>query len=244
MNAMVHRTLEALAAEHYRVAAIHLEGRSRTQGARIREIAEIANVRPAPRRWNPLAEARATSSMLLAGVRDVALQVAGGAARALVYLEGDKFDFPSHIPALVTPLLEGRIELNVATRSRSGRASFPRVQRFVESAFDRFVERRTGVRTDCLYGPRAYSASAAARFAEYPGDDWGVLVYPMIAAFAEGRGYGTLEVPGAPPPDYMQKYDPLMRPAPAHLAWRLLQNRGNWRGARAALAHTRRSDGA
>jgi hypothetical protein len=239
MNALVRRTMERLAAGGYRVAAVHLEQGDIALSALVRETAERAYIAPAPRSWNPISNARAISAGLLAGVRDAAADVAAGSARALVYLEGDKFDFPTHIPELVEPILSGRAELNVATRSPAGLAGFPAVQRAVESAFDRYISRETGVRIDCLYGPRAYSPVAAALFADYRADDWGVVVYPMVIFLARGRGFTTLEVPGAPPPDYMKKYDRLMRPAPAHLAWRLVQNLGNWRAARAALARAR-----
>jgi hypothetical protein len=47
MNAMIHRTIEALAGESHRVAAIHLERDGRVHSERIREIAETADVQPA-----------------------------------------------------------------------------------------------------------------------------------------------------------------------------------------------------
>jgi hypothetical protein len=156
-------------------------------------------------------------------------------ARAIVYMEGDKFSFVPQVGAMAAPILSGRADATLAVRSARGFSQFPRVQRLVEWGVNRYIASQTGVRTDYLYGPRAFTPEVASLVREYREDDWGVMTYPVIAAIARGYRFEAVEVPGEPQPAYMQKYDAIMRSPPAHLLWRSIQNIGIVRGTRAAV---------
>lgn len=226
MNDMIRQTLRGLAAKRVRIGAVHLTAGDDELVALVDEVCEWSHVAPDPAGWNPLANARSVSAQLLGGLRELVAEVSDAAPSAIVYMEGDKLSFPDSLEALAAPILTGGADVTLATRSPAGWREFPAVQRAVESLVNRAISRTTGLRTDYLYGPRAFSLEAASLFSEYPADDWGVMMYPVVAAIARGMRCVPVEVPGAPQPRYMEKYDRLMRPAPAHFLWRSLQNAG------------------
>ncbi len=232
MNAMVRRTLGALAEAGHAIAAVHLEARDTALSDAVRSASPDAIVRRRPGGANPIAAAVESSRLLFAGVRAQLRRAVEEGARALVYLEGDKHSFAEHVRALAAPVLAGDAGLALAVRSEAGFAAFPWTQRVIERRYNRRLARRTGVETDYLYGPRAFSPTAARLLDAYPSDDWGVIMVPVVAGLQRGLRLARVGVPGHPPPDYMRKYDWIMRSPPAHAAWRLVQLRAIDRASR------------
>jgi hypothetical protein len=60
-------------------------------------------------------------------------------------------------------------------------------------------------------------------------------MYPVISAIAKGCRLEQVDIAGHPQPDYMKKYDIIMRSPPAHFVWRLIQNVGMVRATNSAL---------
>jgi hypothetical protein len=235
MNEMISKTLRGLKDQGYRIGGVHLESDESSLSQELRETCHLSSIQPRPVGLNPVANARKASQLLLGGLRDIMAAAARETARAIVYMEGDKFSFVPQVGAMAAPILGGRADATLAVRSARGFSQFPRVQRLVEWGVNRYIGSQTGVRTDYLYGPRAFSPEVASLVREYRADDWGVMTYPVIAAIARGYRFEAVEVSGEPQPAYMQKYDAIMRSAPGHLIWRSIQNIGIVRAARAAL---------
>lgn len=105
----------------------------------------------------------------------------------------------------------------------------------MEGRVNSYIGKKTGIQTDYLYGPRAFSPQVGSLLGEYERNDWGVIMYPVIAAIAKGYCLEQVEIAGHPQPDYMKKYDIIMRSPPAHFAWRLIQNVGMLKATKSAL---------
>ena len=60
-------------------------------------------------------------------------------------------------------------------------------------------------------------------------------MYPLVAAIAKGYRFEPVTIAGYPQPNYMKKYDVIMRSPPAHFAWRTIQNMAIVRATRSAL---------
>jgi len=235
MNEMISKTIRRLRARGYRIAGIHLESDESSLSQEFREACDLSSIQPRPKGLNPVTNARKASQLLLGGLRDIMAAAARETARAIVYMEGDKFSFVPQVGAMAEPILSGQADATLAVRSPRGFSQFPRVQQLVEWGVNRYIGSQTGIRTDYLYGPRAFSPEVASLVREYRKDDWGVMTYPVIAAIARGYRFEPVEVSGEPQPAYMQKYDAIMRSPAGHLIWRSIQNIGIIRAARAAL---------
>jgi len=234
MNAMLSRTIDGLRQHNYRLAAVHLEQGNTALSRQIKAAGRLSMVTAAPEAFNPLRQAGLVSDILLGGLKTLIRKATLDSPRVIVYMEGDKHTFVPDVAKMVAPILKGTADLSLAVRSPEGFARFPRVQQRVERNVNRYISRLTGIRTDYLYGPRAFSPGVVPFFQEYPQNDWGVIMYPLVAGIARGYRLATVEVPGYPQPGYMQKYDLIMRSPPAHLAWRTIQCRAIIRAARAA----------
>jgi hypothetical protein len=235
MNHMISETLRGLCDRGYRIAGVHLEDENAALTKALRETCHYSIVHARPRGTNPIGKAREVIRLLLGGLREVVATVRSEDARAIVYMEGDKFTFVPCIDAMIAPILEDGADATLAVRSAQGFAQFPWVQRLVETGVNRYLSSTAGLRTDYLYGPRAFSPRAASLFEEYSRDDWGVIMYPLLAAIARGYRFQAVNVSGEPQPRYMLKYDAIMRSPPCHLAWRSIQNISIVRAAHAAL---------
>jgi hypothetical protein len=241
MNDMISQSLVRLGKRGYRIVGVHLEEREASLSRSVREVCDLSIIKPSPRGLNPFANARRVSELLLGGLRDIVTEVFRGGARAVVYMEGDKFTFVPYVDALAAPILERGADVSLAVRSPEGFCEFPWIQRFVERGVNRYLSRYTGIGTDYLYGPRAFSPRTASFFRDYRDDDWGLMMYPVLASIVQDYRFESVVVPGAPQPNYMAKYDPIMRPPPAHLVWRSVQNLAIMRSARAAALLAKRS---
>jgi len=234
MNQMILQSLEELRRCGYRIAAVHLENDEARVSQQLRDACDLVLIRPNPRSSNLVANARHVSQLLLGGLREIVAESFDAGARAIAYMEADKHTFVPDLDALAEPILQERADVSLAIRSAAGFARFPWIQRLVERNVNRYLAGQVGVRTDYLYGPRAFSPQIAPLFDEYSGDDWGVMMYPVLAAITGGYRFEAVEVSGHPQPDYMLKYDAIMRSPPAHLIWRSIQNLAIMKAARAA----------
>lgn len=235
MNRMISKTLGGLDRRGHRIAAVHLEAGSTTLSDEIRASCEPAIVLPSPTGLNPFSNATRVSELLLGSLRQLVATARSEGAQAIVYMEGDKFTFVPWVEAMAAPILEERADVTLAVRSESDFAQFPWIQRLVERNVNRYLSAQSGIDTDYLYGPRAFSPAAASLFEDYRENDWGVIMYPVMAALARGGRLVNVAVSGEPPPDYMQKYDAIMRSPPTHLLWRSIQNLALMKAARAGM---------
>lgn len=145
-------------------------------------------------------------------------------------MEGDKYNFVDHLPKIITPVITQEVDVTIANRSKAGWNSYPLVQKTVEGAFNWFAGIRTGIRGDYIFGPKSFTKEVATYIPDYNVDDFGAtLIYPISRAVSEGKRVIMVEVPGNAPEDYMKKYGGGFTPI-KHLAWRLLQNKGNLKG--------------
>ena len=131
--------------------------------------------------------------------------------------------------------LQGKADLTIAARSPGGFSQFPWVQQLVERSINRYIGRKTGIHTDCLYGPRAFAPRLLSFFSAYKKNDWGVIMYPLISAIVKGYRFEPVTIAGYPQPNYMKKYDTIMRSPPAHFAWRSIQNMAIVRATTSAI---------
>jgi len=166
--------------------------------------------------------------------RSIAETAANEKPLSIVYMEGDKPDFVPQIEELVNPLLEGRAEVIIPTRSKGGFSQFPAGQRFWENRANKAVAEITGRDIDTMYGPRAWNSECALYFGNCAIEDFGALTYSVVRAMLEGKKVETLEVPGYPQPDYMSKYALPFRIPGLHFAYRALQNLPHFKAAESA----------
>ena len=235
MNEMIIETFRGLKECQYSLRAVHVEAGNRSLSREIQKACQVSVIKPAPETVNPVYNAWRVSALLLGGLRDVITSAADIGSRAIVYMEGDKCTFVPSIAKLIEPILESRADLTLAVRSPEGFANFPGVQQFVEGRVNRYIGNKTGIQTDYLYGPRAFSPQVGSLFGDYGRNDWGVIMYPVISAIAKGCRLEQVDIAGHPQPGYMKKYDIILRSPPAHFAWRLIQNVGMVRATKNAL---------
>lgn len=224
MNGLVSQSLDVLQDLGYPLVGIHLGEKGSRLSGRMNELYEDLVIEPHSNQKNPLKRAKDTSAKLLAGVKDSMKKAKSLGATSILYTEADKHTFMSAIPSVIRPLVEGHADLTLAARSAQGYRNFPLIQRILENMANRKVVRATGVGTDYMYGPRAFNQATVAFFDEYPANDWGILTYAVVAPMLKGFRMQPVEVEGKPQPNYMKKYDPIMRLLPAHIAWRAIQN--------------------
>ena len=234
MNDMLAKTIDGLLQQNFGIAAVHIEQGDKALSQKIKAACTLSILSSAPASFNPLRNAREVSALLLGGLKQLILKASVENIEAIAYMEGDKYTFVPFIEAMVAPVLKGSADLSLAVRSAEGFARFPLVQQLVERNVNRHIGRLTGISTDYLYGPRAFSPRVLSLFREYPQNDWGVIMYPLVKGLAKGYRLVSVESPGFPPPEYMKKYDVIMRSPPAHFAWRMIQNRAIIRAVRAA----------
>ena len=235
MNDMIAQTIRGLKECGYSLAAVHIEKRNKALSRDIRQSTKVSSIRSSPKALNPIRHARKVSETLLGDLRKIISEVSDNNTRALVYMEGDKCTFVSAITSLTAPILQGKADLTIAARSPEGFARFPRVQKLVERTISGYISRKTGIYTDYLYGPRAFAPQLLPFFDAYNKNDWGVIMYPLVAAIAKGYRFEAVTIAGYPQPNYMKKYDMIMRSPPAHFAWRTIQNMAIVRATAGAL---------
>jgi hypothetical protein len=224
MNDMIAQTIRGLKESGYTVAAVHIENRNRALSRDIMQSTKMSSISSGPKVVNPLRHAREVSEALLGGLREIISGVSNKKTRAIVYMEGDKYTFVPAISTLTAPILQGNADLTIAARSPESFVRFPWVQQFVERSINSYISRRTGIYTDYLYGPRAFAPRLVSFFGAYNKNDWGVIMYPLVVAIAKGYRFEPVTIAGYPQPNYMKKYDVIMRSPPAHFAWRTIQN--------------------
>ena len=235
MNDMIAETIRGLKEYNYCIAAVHIEKSKKSLSREIQKAAKVSIIRSSPKTINPLYAARKVSELLLGGLKDIITTVANDKARTIVYMEGDKCTFVPYIGKLIEPILQGKADLTLAVRSSAGFSQFPKVQQFVERSINRYISKKTGIHTDYLYGPRAFSPQIVSFFGEYKKNDWGIIMYPLIFAITKGYRLEPVIISGYPQPGYMKKYDIIMRSPPAHFAWRTIQNMAIVRATNSAL---------
>ena len=235
MNDMIAQTIRELKKYRYTVAAVHIENKRKSLSRDIRQTSKVSIISPSPKVLNPLRHARQVSESLLGGLREIIAGVSDHTTKAIVYMEGDKCTFIPSISTLIEPILQGNADLTIAARSPEGFSRFPRVQQLVERSINSYISKRTGMHTDYLYGPRAFSPRTVSFFGDYKKNDWGVIMYPLVSAIAKGYRFEPVTIAGYPQPHYMKKYDSIMRSPPAHFAWRAIQNIAIVRATRSAL---------
>jgi hypothetical protein len=235
MNDMIVQTIRGLKECRFSITAVHVEAGNKSLSREIKSACRVSVIKPTPQKASPFYNAWKVSDLLLGGVRDVITSVAANETRAIVYMEGDKCTFVPSIGNLIEPILENRADLTLAVRSPEGFSKFPRVQQIVERRVNSYIGKKTGIQTDYLYGPRAFSPQVGSLCGEYGRNDWGVIMYPVVSAIAKGYRLEQVKIEGYPQPDYMKKYDLIMRSPPAHFAWRLIQNAGMVRATNSAL---------
>ena len=235
MNDMIAQTIRGLKEYRYTVAAVHIENKKKSLSRDIRQSSKVSIISPSPKVLNPLRHARKVSEALLGGLREIIAGVTDNTTRAIVYMEGDKCTFVPSISTLIEPILQGNADLTIAARSPEGFSQFPWVQQLVERSINRYIGGKTGIHTDYLYGPRAFSPRIVSFFGAYKKNDWGVIMYPLVSAIAKGYRFEPVTIAGYPQPHYMKKYDSIMRSPPAHLAWRTIQNMAIVKATRCAL---------
>jgi hypothetical protein len=226
MNDMIAQTIRGLKEYRYTVAAVHIENKQKALSRDIRQSSKVSIISPSPKLLNPIRQARKVSESLLGGLREIIARVSDNKTRAIVYMEGS---------TLIEPILQGSADLTIAARSPEGFSQFPWVQQLVERSINRYIGNRTGIHTDYLYGPRAFSPRIVSFFGAYTKDDWGVIMYPLVSAIAKGYRFEPVTIAGYPQPHYMKKYDIIMRSPPAHFAWRTIQNMAIVRATTSAL---------
>jgi len=235
MNDMIAQTIRGLKEYGYSVAAVHIENRNKALSRDIRQSTKVSAISSSPKAVNPLRHARKVSETLLGGLRKIVSEISDNTTRALVYMEGDKCTFVPAISSLTAPILQGKADLTIAARSTESFARFPWVQKLVERTISSYISRRTSIHTDYLYGPRAFAPRLLPFFGAYKKNDWGVIMYPLVAAIAKGYRFEPVTIAGYPQPNYMKKYDMIMRSPPAHFAWRTIQNMAIVRATMSAL---------
>ncbi len=235
MNDMIMETIRGLKECRFSITAVHVEDGNKSLSREIQSACKVSVIKPTPQTVNPLYNAWKVSDLLLGGLRDVITSAADNETRAIVYMEGDKCTFVPSIGKLIEPILEGRADLTLAVRSPEGFSRFPGVQQLVERNVNSYIAKKTGIQTDYLYGPRAFSPQVGSLFGEYGRNDWGVIMYPVVSAMVKGYRFEQVEIAGHPQPGYMKKYDQIMRSPPAHFLWRLIQNIGMVRATNSAL---------
>ena len=235
MNDMIAQTIRGLKECGYTVAAVHIENKEKNLSRDIRQSSKVSLISSSPKVLNPLRHAREVSEALLGGLREIISEVSDKKTRALVYMEGDKCTFVPSIRTLIEPILQGKADLTIAARSPEGFSQFPWVQQLVERSISSYISRRTGIHTDYLYGPRAFAPRLLPFLGAYKKNDWGVIMYPLIMAIAKGYRFEPVTIAGYPQPNYMKKYDMIMRSPPAHFAWRTIQNMAIVRATAGAL---------
>jgi hypothetical protein len=238
MNDMSAQTIRRLQEYQYTIAAVHIKNKKKALSGDIKQSSKVSIISPSPKALNPIRHARKVSESLLGGLREIISRVSDNKTRAIVYMEGDKCTFVPSISTLIEPILQSSADLTIAARSPEGFSQFPWVQQLVERSINRYISKRTGIHTDYLYGPRAFSPRIVSFFGAYKKNDWGVIMYPLISAIAKGYRFEPVTIPGYPQPHYMKKYDMIMRSPPAHFAWRSIQNIAIVRATRSALVET------
>ena len=235
MNEMIGQTMRGLKEDGYTVAAVHIENKRKALSRDIRQSSKVSIISSSPKVLNPLRHARKVSEALLGGLREIITGISPKTTRAVVYMEGDKCTFVPSIGNLIAPILQGKADLTIAARSPGGFSRFPWVQQLVERKINRYISRKTGIYTDYLYGPRAFTPRLISLFGAYKKNDWGVIMYPLVSAIARGYRFIPVTIAGYPQPHYMKKYDSIMRSPPAHFAWRTIQNMAIVRATSSAM---------
>jgi hypothetical protein len=231
---MILQTLAALKEYGCRIAAVHLENDQARVSAQLRDACNLVLIKRNPAGLNLVDNAHNVSQLLFGGLREIVAESFAAGTRAVAYMEADKHTFVSALDSLTAPILQGRTDVSLAVRSAAGFARYPWIQRVVERNVNRYLAGRVGVQADYLYGPRAFSPRVAPLFDEYTENDWGLMMYPALAAITRSYPSEFVEVSGYPQPNYMLKYDAVMRSPPAHLIWRSIQNLAIMKAARAA----------
>jgi len=224
MNDMIGRSLTRLSDMDVKLLGVHMGKRDSIISRRMIELYDDVIIEDYPKSKNPLKNAEETTRILLSGVKEEFEVARSRNPSAIVYTEGDKWTFMENIPKLALPIINGEADLTIAVRSEEGFSYFPFAQRVMEGYANKKVSKITGIKTDYMYGPRAFSSSTLRWFNNYPSDDWGALTYGVVAPILRGKKMVPVKVTGLPQPDYMKKYDPVMRIPFGHFYWRLMQN--------------------
>lgn len=224
MNDMILKTARSLNNDGRSVLAFHIGNPEGTIGTELKRLYDGVVFSHPIFPKNPLNKAKLLCGEIARGVRKVMHAAAQEESKSILYMEGDKYTFVPHIQQVASPIVSREYAFSLAARSPEGFAQFPWVQRILEDKANNVVQGATGVKTDYMYGPRAFNSSMVRYFAEYPKDDWGVFTYPVVRAARDGHRVTGVTVPGAPQPGYMDKYSALMRFPPVQLIWRFMQN--------------------
>lgn len=160
--------------------------------------------------------------------------------KAILYMEGDKYNFVPEILKVIDPILSGSADVVIPERSQSGFKQYPLTQRFWENLANSYVDYITGSKIDRMYGPRAWSSECAMFFANSGINDFSALTYSVVRAELEGKRVLPLEVPGFPQDKYMLKYPLLMRLPGMHFLYRAMQNNPHKGAAELAKKHAQK----
>ncbi|MFZ3077905.1 MAG: glycosyltransferase [Candidatus Aenigmatarchaeota archaeon] len=100
-------------------------------------------------------------------------------ADAIVYMESDKYSYPKEIEKTIGPVLGGKADLVVPSRSAKSFLTYPPFQILTESLINASISVILKNFADYTYGSRTFGRKVAPYFFESRYSDWGVMYNPL-----------------------------------------------------------------
>lgn len=217
------RQLSRMTSSKFRVVGVHM-GQDPDIGRMVSSYCPEIQLLPFPK-GNPLQRMKRGMNSLFTEAKRMVRDISTDEPKSIVYMEGDKNTFVSHIPEVVHPILEDSADVVIPVRSKKGFLKYPFSQVFWETIANEKVSKVTESHLDRMYGPRAWNLACSRFFADCQLNDFSALTYSVVRAQLEGNRVIGVEVPGDPQYNYMRKYPILVRLPGLHFLYRAAQNK-------------------
>lgn len=100
-------------------------------------------------------------------------------AGVIAYMESDKYSYPREIGKTIEPILDGKADLVIPSRTAKSFLTYPPFQILTESFIDLSLSAVLGAILDYTYGLKTFSRKVAPYFFESRYGDWGTMYNPL-----------------------------------------------------------------